>query len=984
MLTKFPRSKSSPARSWPRRSRARELPLRAELFGVEQLARHAQAIAAQHKLVAGRTSARLLTRLDQNEKVLRAFNRATLAVDQSRRVTPAAEWLLDNFYLIEDQIQLARRHLPEQYSRELPRLANGPSAGFLRVYDIVLELIAHVDAQIDADSLSAFVAAYQTVAPLKLGELWAVPIMLRLGLIENLARITTGLAQGRLDRNLANQWVERLQAMAEKNPSRIVIVVADMARAEPTLSSSFVAEFCQRLSRLNPALHLARGWLEQRTLEQGLSVEQLVHQENQSQASDQVSVSHSISSLRLLSAIDWKEFVETLSLVEQTLRGEPADVYGDMDFATRDRYRHVVEILARHSALSEIEVARKAVELAQESAQQKGREDRTAHVGFYLIDKGLPRLERASGARWRRKGFVERSIRKFPFTFYVGGIFLFTLLATLGFVHAAEARGVAGWRLGLCGITFSLGVSQLAVALWNWLATLLLKPQLLPRLGYSPGGIAPESRGMVVVPTILRSAENIDDLLQTLEIHHLANRDPYLHFALLTDWPDAAEENLPEDAPLLERAKAGIESLNRKYAGGRRDIFFLFHRPRRWNASENLWMGYERKRGKLMQFNAFLRGRCAECFAAVVGDQSILREIKYVITLDTDTQLPRESARQLIGTMAHPLNRPQFDPARGIVTEGYGLLQPRVDVSLPTADRSRFVRLHAGDVGIDPYTRTVSDVYQDLFGEGSFIGKGVYDVDAFQRALAGRFPENRILSHDLLESVYARCGLVSDVTLYEEYPSRYEIDAVRRHRWIRGDWQILPWLLPRVPGAEARGIRNPISALSWWKIFDNLRRSLVPIALVLFFLSSWLIVPRLGLFATGGLLAIVALPGLLSLVVEFLRKPEQLPWRMHLRGMLASAKRTLSQIGLTLAFLPNDAFLSLTAIGQTLWRVFITRRYLLEWVTSGEVARSARTDLAGSYAAMWFAPAIALGGAVSLGLMQPARWRLPCHSSLFG
>src|SRR2546430_6578849 len=345
MLTKFPRSETSLARSWPRRARARELPLRAELFGVEQLARHAQAIAAQHKLVAGRTSARLITRLDQNEKVLRAFNRATMAVDQSRRVTPAAEWLLDNFYLIEEQIQLARRHLPEHYSRELPRLANGPSAGFLRVYDIVLELIAHVDAQIDVDSLSAFVAAYQTGAPLKLGELWAVPIMLRLGLIENLARITTGLAQGRRDRNLANQWVERLQAMAEKNPSRIVIVVADMARADPSLSSAFVAEFCQRLSRLNPVLHLARGWLEQRTLEQGSSVEQLIHQESQSQASDQVSVSHSISSLRLRSAIDWEEFVETLSLVEQTLRSEPADVYGDMDFATRDRYRHVVEIL---------------------------------------------------------------------------------------------------------------------------------------------------------------------------------------------------------------------------------------------------------------------------------------------------------------------------------------------------------------------------------------------------------------------------------------------------------------------------------------------------------------------------------------------------------------------------------------------------------------------------------------------------------------
>ncbi len=976
MLIKSSRAKNSPAKLRARRPRTPELPLRAELFGVEQLARHARLIAAQHQIVEGRASARLLTRLDGNEKVLRAFNRATLAVDQSRRVTPAAEWLLDNFYLIEEQIQLARRHLPEHYSRELPRLANGSSAGFLRVYDIVLELIAHVDAQIDADSLSAFVDAYQTVAPLKLGELWAVPIMLRLGLIENLARVTTGLAQGRRERNLANQWVERLQAMAEKNPSRIVIVVADMARADPPLSSSFVAEFCQRLSRLNPVLHLARGWLEQRTLEQGLSVEQLIHQESQSQASDQVSVSHSISSLRLLSAIDWKEFVETLSLVEQTLRGEPADVYGDMDFATRDRYRHVVETLARQSALSEIEVARKAVELAQESAQQESPEDRTAHVGFYLIDKGLPRLESAVGARWRWKGFPERSIRRFPFTLYVGGISLFTLLTTFGFVRIAGTRGVTGWQLGFCAVTFLLGFSQLAVTLWNWLATLLLKPQLLPRLGYSPGGIAPESRGVVAVPTILTSAENIDGLLQSLEIHHLANRDPHLHFALLSDWPDATEENLPEDAELLERARAGIEELNRKYRSARRDIFFLFHRPRRWNASEDVWMGYERKRGKLMQFNAFLRGKCAECFAAVVGDESILREINYVITLDTDTQLPRESARQLIGTMAHPLNRPQFDPKSGVVIEGYSLLQPRVDVSLPTADRSRFVRFHAGEVGIDPYTRTVSDVYQDLFGEGSFIGKGVYDVDAFERALEGRFPENRILSHDLLESVYARCGLVSDVKFYEDYPSRYEIDAVRRHRWIRGDWQILPWLLPRAPGAEGKVIRNPISALSWWKIFDNLRRSLVPIALVLFFLASWLLVPRLGRWATGALLTILALPGLLSLGLELIRKPEPLPWQLHLRGTLASAKRTLSQIGLTLAFLPNDAFLSMTAIGRTLWRVFITKRHLLEWVTSSEAARSARTDLAGSYVAMWFAPAIAFGGAVGLSLRQPASWGL--------
>src|SRR5437868_2828225 len=563
MLTSLLRSETSRAGHKLLRLRASEPPLRAELFGVEQLARHAQAIAAQHQVVMGRGSQRLLARLDHNEKVLRAFNRASLAADKTRRVTPAAEWLLDNFYLIEEQIQMARRHLPREYSRELPRLANGSSAGVLRVYDIMLELISHVDAQIDAQSLAAFVAAYQKVSALKLGELWAIPIMLRLGLIENLQRVTTGLAIAREDRDLASVWVERLEDMAERNPSRLVIVVADMARADLRLSSSFVAEFCQRLSRLNPVLHFARGWLEQRLAEQGLSIDLLVHQESQSQASDQVSVSHSITSLRLLSAINWKEFVETLSQVEQSLRGEPADIYSDMDFATRDRYRHVVESLAKESDHSETDVARKAVQLAEESARQKRREDRTAHVGFYLVDKGLPLLERTVRARWPWSSIVERSIRRFPLTFYLGGIFLVTVLGTFGFVGWAQALGVQGWRLILFTLVFLLGVSQLAVALMNWLSTLLVKPRLLPRMDYT-SEIPLESRTMVVIPTILNNLEGIDSLIERLEIHHLANRDPRLHFALLTDFRDAPEELLPEDEPLLQRVRTGVATLNLK------------------------------------------------------------------------------------------------------------------------------------------------------------------------------------------------------------------------------------------------------------------------------------------------------------------------------------------------------------------------------------------------------------------------------------
>ncbi len=949
-----------------------ESPLRAELFGVEQLAQHAKGLAAVHRVDTLRGSNRLLAQLGRNEAILRAFNRSTLAVNVGRRITPAAEWLLDNFYLIDEQIQMARRHLPRGYSRELPRLREGPSAGFPRVYDIVLELISHVDAQIDAVPLGAFIAAYQTGVSLKLGELWAIPIMLRLGLIENLQRVATRLTIARKDRDLADQWVDRLREMAEKSPSRLVVVVAEMAESRLPLSSSFVAAFCQRLSRQSPLLHSARGWLEQRLGEQGLSIDRLVHQENQGQAADQVTVSHSIASLRFLGALNWKDFVESLSAVEATLRTDPAGVYEGMDFMTRDRYRHSVEALARHGGLSESEVAGHAIRLSGENAGQRGNGDRTAHVGFHLIDGGLAALGRVVNVRWPWGTVVERSIRRFPLAFYAGGIGAITLAATWGFLWQATALGVEGGRLVFPGAVFLLGASQLAVGLMNWLTTLLVGPRLLPRMDYT-AGIAPDCRTMVVVPTLLTSPEAVDQLLENLEVHHLSNRDPRVHFGLLTDFPDAPREELPGDVALLERVRAGIGMLNRKYPLANGTYFFLFHRARRWNARDGFWMGYERKRGKLAEFNALLRGGPRGRFADIVGDTGILHSVKYVITLDTDTQLPRDAARLLVGTMAHRLNRPQFDPVRGIVDAGYGIMQPRVGASLPGAGRSWFVRLFAGDAGIDPYTRAVSDVYQDLFGEGSFIGKGIYDVDAFQRAMAGRFPENAILSHDLLESCHARSALVSDVEFHEEYPSRHNVDVDRRHRWIRGDWQITCWLLPWVPG-EGKGFSaNPLSGLSRWKIFDNLRRSLVPLALVLLLADNWLFVPEIGCLGSMLVIAILALPGCLASLLQIASRPADLPWRMHFRGVAGSCGRQAGQVALALVFLPYDAFVSLDAVARTLTRLMVTRRRLLEWRTSGDSERTRRMALRDFCRAMWIGPFVALAVGLFLAVAEPAR-----------
>ena len=952
-----------------------EPPLRSELFSADQMEQHGKVLAGSHRLSPERARDRLLKRLAENEGVLlEVRNLLTEAVKANRRITPAGEWLLDNFYLIEEQIRTAKRHLPKGYSQGLPRLLNGPSAGLPRVYDIALETISHGDGQVDPESLRSFVAAYQIVSALKLGELWAIPIMLRLALIENLRRVGVRIAADRLDRNRADYWADQMTETAEKDPKSLILLIADMARSDPPMVSSFVAELSRRLQGQGPALALPLTWIEQRLAESGQTIKQLVQSENQQQAADQVSMRNSIGSLRFLGAMDWRGFVEAMSAVERTLREDPGGVYAQMDFATRDRYRHVVEKIAKSSALSESEVARKAIQLAEEGAARMEGDERTAHVGFYLIDKGLPKLERAAEIRLEPSAALRKVGRSHPLLLYGGTILLLSAIFAGLLVAKAHSGGWQSWALGLIGLLSLLATSHLAVALVNWLATLLATPHPLPRMDFSRG-IPPESRTLVVVPTMLTSPQNIEDLIEALEVRFLANRDDNLRFGLLTDFRDALEETLPEDEPLLLLARQRIEELNGKYPGPLGDIFFLFHRPRRWNPRDRIWMGYERKRGKLADLNWLLRGGAhaipGERFSCLGGDTAVLSNVKYVITLDTDTQLTRDSAFQFVGTMAHPLNHARYDEDRQRVTEGYGILQPRVAVSLTGANRSRYASLCGSEAGIDPYTRAVSDVYQDLFGEGSFIGKGIYEVDAFERATGGRFPDNRILSHDLLEGCYARAGLLSDVQLYEEYPSRYSADVSRRRRWIRGDWQIAHWLLPFVPGPDKRLQKNPLSVLSRWKIFDNLRRSLTSAALTLLLLLGWTVLSS-AWFWTLSVMGIILIPSLITSVLNLLQKPGDVTLGQHLAAAVDAAGNHLAQAALALVFLPYEAFFSLDAMVRTTFRILITHKRLLEWNPSGDADRFSRSDLTGSVRTMWIAPVLAGAATITLVLWRPA------------
>ena len=950
------------------------IPFRAELFSVDQMEQHGKSLAANHRLSRYGRHNRLLKRLDENETVL--VDSCTLLMDAVKaksRIEPAGEWLLDNFYLVEEQIRIARQHLPKNYSRELPRLANGNSRGLPRVYDLAVEVISHGDGRLDSILLSRFIAAYQTVVPLTLGELWAIPIMLRLALIENLRRVAGRITTARLQVNEAQEWTNKFIEVAENDPKNLILVIADMARSEPKMVSPFVAELARRLQGHGTALAMPLSWVKERLAESSQTIEQMILAEAQQQAADQVSISNSIGSLRFLGSNDWREFVESVSVVDAVLRQD--EVYCEMDFATRDNYRQVIDKLAKRIRLTEADVARAAVTLAGINISTiNEQEPHKHHVGYYLVDRGLSQLEKMVEPRLSTLTKLRRFAGRFPLLLHVGSIFLLTAIFTSVLVSHADNSGIKGWPLIVIGVLAVFCTSQLASALTNWLALLLVTPRLLPRMDFS-NGLPENMRTLVVIPTMLTSPKNIEDLLEALEVRFLGNRDPYLHFALLTDLSDAPTETLETDDLLVAQARDGIIALNEKYSEAQNDRFYLIHRRRTWNASEKVWMGYERKRGKLAELNSLLRSHRTDAaeedpthFSMIVGDLTKLINIKYVITLDTDTQLPRDSAREFIGTMAHPLNHPRFDKTGSRVIGGYGILQPRMAASLSANKRSRYALLYGLEPGIDPYTRSVSDVYQDLFDEGSFIGKGIYDVDAFEQTLRGRFPENRILSHDLLEGCYTRSGLLSDVQLYEENPTTYAADVSRRERWIRGDWQIASWLFKRVPGFDGKPTLNPLSALSRWKILDNLVRSLAPVCLLSLLIIGWFMTGQVW-FWSSAVFCIVFIPALLIGFVDLFRRATEVGFWQHCMAVVQSVERNLAQSVFRISCLPHEATYTLTAILRATVRLLITRRLLLEWNPYAEQTGKGPASLWATYRTMWAGPVIAAFTAVVLGRM---------------
>jgi cyclic beta-1,2-glucan synthetase len=973
-----------------------EEPIRAELFGAERLEQHAESLAAATRTTEKPSKGRnLLPRVRENGRILlAAYRNIAETVRGKSEITPAAEWLLDNFHVVDEQLREIRDHLPEGYYRRLPKIAAGHLAGTPRVFGLAWAYVAHTDSRFELETLSRFVRAYQHVQPLSIGELWAVAIHLRMALVENLRRLSLLIVGSRQARAKADEMADRLLGLSGRPAENTEDVLRGLD--DTPLARAFAVQMVQRLRDQDASITPALVWLNRTLSAQGTSASEVVAREHHSQGAANATVRNIITSMRWMSSIDWFEFFESVSLVDEVLRTAPP--FPAMDFATRDEYRKQIELLSRGSGRSEIEVAREAVLLARKAAQGRLRstfpaagsdstrsepgpsgvpERAEEDPGYYLVSKGRKEFERQLGFRCPLRLRLQRAYRAHAIAGYLGGIAALTALQLCSLLFIARSAGAGPWSLVLLAIFGLVPASEITVSLLHRLVAALLPPTRLPKLEFARG-VPPELRTVVAVPTLLANHSDIEEQLERLEVHYLANPEGHLHFALVTDWPDAPCERMPGDEELVLALAGGIDRLNARYdrppGGGER--FLLLHRRRLWNEREGKWIGWERKRGKLHELNQLLRGVTNTTFIPIRGRPPAVPEcVRYVITLDADTRLPKSAAYRLVGAMAHPLNRPRFDPRKGRVVEGYAVMQPRITPSLPTGPGSTtYQRIVSGRGGVDPYAAAVSDVYQDLFGEGSYTGKGIYDVDAFEAALEGKVPENALLSHDLFEGLFVRAGLVTDVDLFEEFPSNYEVAARRHHRWARGDWQLLPWVLGHPRAAAGRKQRTRIPVHGRWKMVDNLRRSLAAPSSFVLAVAAWTLPSVSALLWTGFFVGSVAVPAFIPVLDGLIPRRRGISKRSHLRAVADDIFVALSQMLLAITMLAYQAWLMADAVVRTLGRLYVTKRSLLEWVPAAQEGFGVDLRLRASYRHLRSGVVLASLAGLLFVVLKPEAW----------
>ncbi len=941
----------------------------------EELQKHAAEIARNHPVGKAKSLNWLIRRLNENFSLIsEVHGKLSKDAGGSFPAAPAAEWLLDNFYIIEEQVKVIKRSISKGRYAKLPILTKGFLRGYPRVYAIALEITAHSRGGLDEKNIRSFIESYQSQVLLSMGELWAVPLMLRIALIESIRNTCEDISASRREWDRAEALVQQLDREGTDEHGIDAALRSRLDKEE--ITPAFVEHLIRRLRKQGRTLSAVTSILDLRLEQEGTSTARMTAAEHQAQAEMQVAIGNSITGLRMISELDWSELFEELSSVEHILRRDPSGIYSLMDFESRDRYRHEIEKLSRALGVPETHVAEKAVECAELGARE-GRSPRD-HVGFYLVGRGrriLPgRIGKTALGKWRLS--LAAAVK--PKCLYAGtAMFIFSFL-TAYFIYYAITRDDmrSVWLPLAAAVLVAIPSSELALNITNTIAGYIFSPTMLPKLEFRTG-IPDEDAAFVIVPALLSNPARARELVRQMEVCYLANRESNLYFALVGDFRDAASEKQDGDDEITRTATEEIERLNEKYPSEGAPVFYYLHRQRTYNSSQGRWMGWERKRGAIVEFNRLLRGGSGTGFDIITPDIAAVPKIKYVITLDADTCLPMGTAKRLIGTMAHPLNRAVVDETSGIVKEGYGILQPRIGISIPGANRSFFTRVFAGQGGLDPYTTAVSDVYQDIYEEGIFTGKGIYDVDVFIRVLHDRIPDNTVLSHDLLEGCHLRAGLVSDIELVDGYPGSYRSFTARQHRWTRGDWQLLPWLFRYVKNRSGEKAVNDLSGLSRWKIFDNLRRSLLYPSLLLLFLAGMIVLPGSSLVWTGYAVLVCISPLTMGFLNSLLAGTIHFNTGKTGSAVISGLRAALYQSLFLFMFIPFQTYLMLDAIIRTLYRVLHSRRNMLEWVTAADAEAGADNSLAGYYRKMWFSvPAAVIvllcGVFISDGALVPA------------
>jgi cellobiose phosphorylase len=915
----------------------------------EEISRLGMTLAADHKIKTALTNdRRLYLRLRSNcADIEKSYLILADTARKKEAITPGTEWLLDNYHVIEKQINEIKNHFPRGYDKTLPRLLEGEYRQYPRVYHLAMEFIANTDCVLDTELLNAYVEGYQTQAVLHIGEVWAVPIMIRFALLEQLRNLSLSMIRAREEFKAAENLIEEILGDESKPGTQILLNLAEKVMLRPDFLTMGAGHLIRRLRDRGRIASLTLQWLEERLREEGQDPEEILKNEQRLQAADQITIGNIFTSLRSIAYVDWEGWFEHNCKIEHILRLDPAGIYPRCDFKTRDAYRHRIERLARYAKKDETDVAVAAIGLARDylhahkdADEKEIIQDYRASVGGYLSQRGLPLLEQSLQYRPGIAQSLPRFIKSHPIAFYFSLMAFFTAIPYLYALCYAQTFALFNWEVILVALLCFIPASDLGNNITQWLVTKFTSPKLLPKLNFE-NGIPEECKTTVVVHSLFSDRTTAKNTIESLHVRYLGNDDPNLIYCVLADLSDADTEIAEKDQVILEYAQAKIADLRAQHG---HDRFMVLFRRRHWNPSEGKWMAWERKRGKVEEFNLLLLGAVNTSFIISEEERRLLLGTKYVITLDNDTQLPRGTAQKLVAAASHPMNAPVFNPRTNRVIDGYTIIQPRVGVSLTSANTSSFAKIFSGNAGLDPYTQTVSDVYQDLFSEGSYIGKGIYRVDAFEKAMHNRVPTNALLSHDLFEGIFARVALASDIELYDEFPSKYHVHAKRQHRWIRGDWQLLPWVGVRSPAREGKA-PSRVTPLGWWKLFDNLRRSLVAPSLFALIAFGSVVLPGNPLFWIAFAALVIAFPVYTNLAQALIIPPQGLSYESHFGGIWRDFAKMFKQTLLTLIFMPHQAFNSAHAITITLLRLYVSKKHLLQWETAYHAERRMTSSL---------------------------------------